>query len=58
MSQSDSFEPREPTDRPICASCGWPMWVALIERHDEPDHVKHTFNCHRCDYEEIKIVRI
>jgi hypothetical protein len=34
------------------------MWIALIERHDEPEHAKHTFRCRRCDYEEIKIVKI
>ena len=34
------------------------MWIALIEPHEEPDHVKHTFKCHRCDYEETKIVRL
>jgi hypothetical protein len=58
MSQPGNFEPPEPTERPLCSNCGWTMWVALIEPHDEPDHVKHNFKCHRCDYEEIKIVRI
>jgi hypothetical protein len=32
------------------------MWVTLIEAHEEPEFSKHTFKCHRCDYEEIKIV--
>jgi hypothetical protein len=34
------------------------MWVALIEAHSEPEQQKHTFKCHRCDYEEIKIITI
>lgn len=34
------------------------MWVALIEPHDDPECSKHTFKCHRCDFEEIKIVRL
>jgi hypothetical protein len=58
MSQSESFEPPEPTGRPLCSNCGWTMWVTLIEQHVEPDNAKHTFRCHRCDYEEIKIVKI
>ncbi len=58
MSQPNNFDPPEPTERPLCSNCGWTMWVMLIEPHDEPDHVKHTFKCHRCDYEEVKIVKI
>jgi hypothetical protein len=58
MSQSHGFEPPEPEERPICSNCGWTMWVSTIEPHDDPDSVKHTFKCHRCDYEEIKIVKI
>jgi hypothetical protein len=53
-----TFDPPDPTARPICSNCGWTMWVALIEPHDDPDCAKHTFKCHRCDYEEIKIVSI
>jgi hypothetical protein len=34
------------------------MWLTLIEPHNEPEFSKHTFKCHRCDYEEIKIVRL
>ena len=58
MPQSDNFEPPKPTDRPLCSNCGWIMWIALIEPHEEPEQQRHTFKCHRCDYEEIKIVTI
>jgi hypothetical protein len=34
------------------------MWVALIEPQDDPNYAKHTFKRHRCDYEEIKIVKL
>lgn len=34
------------------------MWITLIETHDEPDHAKHTWKCHHCDDEVIKIVKI
>jgi hypothetical protein len=48
----------DPTKQPLCVSCGWLMWVALIEPHQDPELSKHTFKCHKCDYEEIKIVRL
>jgi hypothetical protein len=51
------FDPPEPSERPVCASCGWTMWIAAIEP-DEPGHDKHVFKCRRCDYEEIKIVKL
>jgi hypothetical protein len=54
----DNLVPPEPTKHPLCSSCGWLMWVTLIEPHNEPESSKHTFKCHRCDYEEIKIVRL
>ena len=54
----DNLVPPEPAKRPLCSSCGWLMWVTLIEPHQDPEFSKHTFKCHRCDYEEIKIVQL
>ena len=56
MSEPDNFDP--PKQRPLCSNCGWIMWITLIEPHDDPDLTKHTFKCHRCDFEEIKVVKI
>ena len=58
MSQPTSFDPPAAGDRPICSTCGWTMWITLVEPHHEPDCEKHTFSCHRCEYEEIRIVRL
>ncbi len=44
-----AFDPPEPTDRPICANCGWPMWIAPIDLH-ELSQDKHTFKCEQCEY--------
>jgi hypothetical protein len=57
MSQPDNFEPPGPGDRPLCANCGWTMWIARIEPHI-PGHDKHTFKCTRCEFEDEVIVRL
>jgi hypothetical protein len=57
MSQPDNFDPPEMADRPLCSNCGWTMWIASREP-DKAGHDKHTLRCHRCDFEEIKIVKI
>jgi hypothetical protein len=57
MSHPGNFEPPDPVDRPICANCGWTMWIASIEP-DAPGHDRHTLKCHRCDFEDSKIVKL
>ncbi len=57
MSDSENFEPPDPTDRPLCSNCGWTMWIAQIEPH-EPDSHKHTYKCSRCENEEIIIIKL
>ena len=57
MSRPDDFEPPDPAERPICSSCGWTMWIARIEPHEDEGH-RHTLKCTRCDTEEIIIVRL
>ncbi len=57
MSDTHSFDPPDPIERPICSSCGWTMWIARIEPH-EPGLDKHTFKCDRCAGEETKIIKI
>jgi hypothetical protein len=54
----ENFAPPEPTERPLCSNCGWLMWVTLVEQHEDPELAKHTFKCHQCDYEEIKVLRL
>ena len=41
---------------PKCAKCGAPMWLAFIEP-DKPDHDRRTFECPRCQSEQIEVVR-
>lgn len=57
MPDTHSFDPPDPMDRPICANCGWTMWVARIEPH-QTGYDRHTLKCQRCDTEEIKIVKL
>lgn len=57
MSESDNFEPPDPTDRPLCSNCGWTMWIARIEPHESDSH-RHTLKCSRCENEEIIIVKL
>jgi hypothetical protein len=55
--EATHFEPPDPVDRPICSNCGWTMWIVSIAL-DRPGHDKHTFRCHGCEAEEIRIVRL
>jgi hypothetical protein len=57
MSQPGNFDPPNPIDRPLCSNCGWTMWIAAIEPHDDGCD-RHTLKCHRCEHQEIKIVKI
>jgi len=57
MSESSDFDPPDPIERPICSNCGWTMWIARIESH-EPGFDRHTYKCQRCDFEEIKIIKL
>lgn len=57
MPESDSFEPPDPIDRPLCSACGWTMWIANIEPH-EPGHERHTLKCARCDAEDMVLVKL
>jgi ribosomal protein S27AE len=50
-------DPPPPTDRPICAACGWTMWIARIEAPDAGKH-KHVYKCGRCDNEESHFVKL
>jgi hypothetical protein len=34
------------------------MWFSLAEPHDDPDCVKHTYQCDRCGYEDFKVVKL
>jgi hypothetical protein len=53
----NNFDPPDPIDRPVCANCGWTMWIARIEPH-EPGYDRRTLKCQRCDTEETKIVKL
>jgi transcription elongation factor Elf1 len=33
------------------------MWIARIEPADKPDHDIRTFECPRCDHQEIVTVK-
>jgi hypothetical protein len=55
MAQSN--EPPLPTDRPICANCGWTMWIARIEPL-AADKDQHVYKCERCDHEQILIIKL
>ena len=51
-------DPPPSVDRPICSTCGWTMWFARSEPHDEPGHIKHIFECDRCDIEHLVVVKM
>ena len=57
MPDTQNFDPPDPIDRPICSNCGWTMWIACIEPH-EPGFDRHTLKCHRCEFEDTKIVKL
>jgi hypothetical protein len=57
MPDSPNFEPPDPIERPLCAACGWTMWIASIEPHPQ-GHEKHTLKCTRCEAEETRIVKL
>ena len=57
MSDPQNFEPPGPLERPLCSNCGWTMWIATIEPHQE-GHERHTLKCTRCETEEIVIVKL
>jgi hypothetical protein len=57
MSDPPNFEPPGPLERPLCSNCGWTMWIATIEPHQE-GHERHTLKCTRCETEEIAIVKL
>ena len=57
MPDSQNFEPPDPLERPLCASCGWTMWIATIEPHEQ-GHEKHTLKCTRCEAEQIVVVKL
>jgi len=57
MPEPENFEPPRPMDRPLCAACGWTMWISTIEPHEE-GHERHTMKCTRCETEEIILVRL
>ena len=57
MSDSKGFDPPSPIERPICANCGWTMWIAHVEKH-EPGYDRHTYKCQRCEFEETKVVKL
>jgi len=42
--------------RPCCDNCETPMWLVSIEP-DKPDHDRRTFECPRCQSEQIAVVR-
>ena len=57
MPDPQNFEPPDPIERPLCAACGWTMWIAAIEPHED-GHARHTLKCTRCEAEEIVIVKL
>jgi len=57
MSDAPNFDPPDPMDRPICAACGWTMWISRIEPH-EPGYHRHTLKCQRCEFEETRVVKL
>jgi hypothetical protein len=55
MSQSN--EPPLPSDRPVCANCGWTMWIARIEQLDASKD-QHVYKCERCEHEQTFIAKL
>jgi len=56
--QSHESGPRPtPIPRP-CPECkSTEMWLALIEPSDEPGYDRRTFECPRCQYSKVEIVK-
>jgi len=57
MAQHQST-PSEPVimGRPLCRTCGVPMWLTRIEPHSE-NHDQRTFECSICRNFETTVVK-
>ena len=45
-------------ERPTCAKCGSPMWLARITPSDKPGYDMRTFDCPVCEISETAAVKI
>ena len=43
--------------RPCCDACHSEMWLVSIEPDDKPDHDRRAFECPRCQYERVEVVK-
>jgi ribosomal protein S27AE len=58
MPQPQRFEPTEVSiGKRRCANCGVPMFLAQIEPSEQDGHDERTFECTKCAYAEIVIVK-
>ncbi|MEI9805003.1 MAG: hypothetical protein WDN48_11725 [Pseudolabrys sp.] len=39
-------------ERPVCATCGMPMWLSRINPHDA-DHDERIFECGTCELSKL-----
>jgi hypothetical protein len=41
----------------ICLKCNMPMWLVHVEPDDKPDHDRRTFECAKCGYKAICVIK-
>jgi ribosomal protein S27AE len=57
MRMSEFIPQPQCIEHPKCERCGAGMWLAHIEPDDKPDHDRRTFECPRCQNEQIQVVK-